>query len=63
VAIPVGIVLIFFGLVWFLQGGDVLPGSFMTGSEFWAIAGGITLVIGLVLIGVGVRDRKPQPTS
>jgi hypothetical protein len=27
------------GLVWTLQGADLLPGSFMTGDPFWLAAG------------------------
>ena len=34
------------GLVWFLQGVNVLPGSYMTGDPQWAINGAIALVIG-----------------
>jgi len=33
------------GLVWFLQGINVLPGSFMTGDPQWAINGGIMMVV------------------
>jgi hypothetical protein len=33
----VGAILVFFGLVWFLQGINVLPGSFMTGRIKWAV--------------------------
>ena len=29
------------GAIWFLQGIRVLPGSFMTGSTFWAVGGAI----------------------
>jgi len=34
------------GLVWFLQGINVLPGSFMSGNPQWVINGVITMVIG-----------------
>ncbi len=34
------------GGVWFLQGMDVLPGSYMTGDPQWAINGGIAMVVG-----------------
>ena len=40
-------VLIFLaGGTWFLQGINVLPGSFMTGNPQWAINGGITMILG-----------------
>jgi hypothetical protein len=32
------------GGVWFLQGINVLPGSYMTGDPQWAINGGIAMV-------------------
>ena len=37
------------GAVWFLQGMRVLPGSFMTGSSFWAVTGAAAVVLGMVL--------------
>jgi hypothetical protein len=46
------------GLIWFLQGIGILPGSIMTGSTFWAGAGGLTVIVGLVLIATGVTGRK-----
>jgi hypothetical protein len=45
-----GIILVFFGLVWFLQGIYVLPGSFMTGQIQWAVYGGIAVVVGVALL-------------
>ena len=34
------------GLGWFLQGINVLPGSFMSGNPQWVINGAITMMIG-----------------
>jgi hypothetical protein len=45
----VSVILMAIGAVWFLQGINVLPGSFMTGQTRWAVIGGITAVVGLVL--------------
>jgi hypothetical protein len=45
-----GVLLALMGCVWFLQGINVLPGSFMTGQTKWAIYGVITLVIGLAVV-------------
>lgn len=56
----VGIVLAFFGGVWFLQGVNVLPGSFMTGQIQWAIYGGIAFVAGVALLILTNRKRKAQ---
>jgi hypothetical protein len=33
------------GLVFFLQGINILPGSYMTGDPQWAINGGIMMVV------------------
>jgi hypothetical protein len=46
----VGIVLVIFGCIWFLQGINVLPGSFMTGQIQWAVYGGIAVVVGISLL-------------
>jgi len=45
-----GALLALFGTIWFLQGIDVLPGSFMTGQIRWAVYGGIAMVAGAALL-------------
>jgi hypothetical protein len=55
----VGVILVFFGGVWFLQGINVLPGSFMTGQMKWAIYGGIAFVAGIVVFVWANRKRRP----
>jgi uncharacterized membrane-anchored protein YitT (DUF2179 family) len=46
----VGAILAFLGLVWLLQGANILPGSVMTGSQFWETAGAFTLIIGIAVV-------------
>ena len=46
----VGAALVLFGAIWFLQGINVLPGSFMTGQIRWAVYGGIAIVAGVALL-------------
>jgi hypothetical protein len=46
----IGVLLILTGGVWFLQGINVLPGSFMTGQIRWAIYGGVAIVVGAGLL-------------
>lgn len=46
----VGLLLILAGGVFFLQGINVLPGSFMTGDPQWAINGTVMVIVGLGLI-------------
>jgi hypothetical protein len=41
-----GIVLVAVGIVWFLQGVSVLPGSYMSGQPRWAVIGVILVVLG-----------------
>ncbi len=53
----IGTILILSGAVWFLQGINVLPGSFMTGQIRWAVYGGIAVVVGIVLL-IATRRRK-----
>jgi hypothetical protein len=43
------------GIVWFLQGINVLPGSFMTGQPRWAVYGAIAFVVGTTSILFGRR--------
>jgi hypothetical protein len=45
----IAVLLILSGGIWFLQGINVLPGSFMSGSPQWVINGGITLIVGVGL--------------
>ena len=53
-----GAFLILAGSVWFLQGINVLPGSFMTGQIEWAVYGGIAFVIGVGLLVFANRRRR-----
>ena len=53
----VGVLLALAGLVWFLQGISVLPGSFMSGQIQWAIYGAIAFVLGAGLIFWNYRRK------
>jgi len=60
----IGVILVFFGGVWFLQGINVLPGSFMTGQIKWAVYGGIAFLVGLVVLVWANRKRStPAPPT
>lgn len=52
-----GVLLLVAGGVWFLQGINVLPGSFMTGQTKWVVYGGLTFVAGVLLL-VSANRRK-----
>lgn len=53
--------LILAGGVWFLQGINVLPGSFMTGQIKWAIYGIIAILAGIGLLLFARRRGSPPP--
>lgn len=53
----IGGVIAFMGLAWFLQGIGVLPGSFMTGSQFWAAVGALALLAGCLIAAVSLRGK------
>ena len=50
-----GMLLVTFGCIWFLQGVNVLPGSFMTGQIRWAVYGAIAMVAGIALLFAAKR--------
>ena len=51
-----GVILSAVGLVWTLQGVNVLGGSAMSGSPLWATIGPIVLLIGLGLIAIAIAN-------
>jgi len=54
----VGALLVLIGTVWFLQGINVLPGSFMTGQMRWAVRGGIAAIAGIAVLLWANRKRR-----
>lgn len=54
----IGALLMFFGVVWFFQGINVLPGSFMTGQMQWAVYGALAFGAGLAIL-LGARRLPP----
>ena len=54
-----GALLILAGGVWFLQGINILPGSFMTGQIRWAIYGAIAVLVGIGLLLFARRRGSP----
>jgi LPXTG-motif cell wall-anchored protein len=55
------VLLILSGCVWFLQGINILPGSFMTGQIQWAIYGGIAIVVGSGILFFANRKKNDTP--
>jgi hypothetical protein len=57
-AVALGGILFFAGLVFTLQGLGYLEGSAMTGVAFWAFAGPVIAGFGVALLIVGLRGRR-----
>ena len=55
-----GVILVVFGAIWFLQGINVLRGSFMSGQIQWAVYGGIAIAVG---IGLLLTAKRRRPSS
>ena len=53
VAIVLGVV----GTVWIGQGMGILPGSYMSGDRFWAVAGMVAVAVGAYIAWDTLRHR------
>jgi len=51
----VSVLLFLAGAVWFLQGINLLPGSFMTGQMEWAVYGILAMAAGIGLFIIARR--------
>jgi hypothetical protein len=56
-----GVLAIIIGIVWTLQGVNILGGSFMSGKPLYAVVGVIVALIGVALVVLGMRRRAPAP--
>ena len=56
--VVVGMLLVFAGTIWILQGVNILPGSFMTGQMRWAYIGIVTALFGGVLLWIAQRMNR-----
>jgi hypothetical protein len=53
----VGGLCVLVGCIWFLQGINVLPGSFMTGQTKWAVRGAVLFIAGIAVLAITNRRR------
>jgi hypothetical protein len=53
-----GALLVLTGGVWLGQGLDLIQGSSMTGSTFWAVAGALCFAGGLFVLGWPWRQAR-----
>jgi hypothetical protein len=54
----VGGLMIAAGIIWILQGVNILPGSFMTGEIAWAWRGTLIAITGILLVWWVNRNRR-----
>jgi len=55
------ILFILAGVVWFLQGINFLPGSFMTGQVQWAYFGIMAVIAGVAFYSTARNMKNPPP--
>ena len=61
VLIIVGVLFLVVGVIWALQGTNVLSYGQMAGHRRWIVIGGGLGIIGIILIILGARIRKARP--
>jgi hypothetical protein len=59
----IGVIFIFVGTVFILQGINILPGSMMSGHMQYSLYGLIVDAAGIALIVFGNRTRKQLPPT
>jgi hypothetical protein len=54
----IGVILILVGFVWFLQGINILLGSFMSGNTLYSVLGILLVVTGIILLAYTNRRSR-----
>jgi hypothetical protein len=58
VMLVVGAVLVLVGVLWALQGLDVVGGSGMSGHAIWAVIGPIVAIVGVLVLLRALRTPR-----
>lgn len=58
IGIVVGLLLLLVGVIWILQGINVLPGSFMSGRLGYALLGLVVAIVGVLIL---LRTTRRTP--
>jgi hypothetical protein len=58
IGIVVGLLLLLVGVIWILQGINMLPGSFMSGRLGYALLGLVVAIVGVVIL-LRITRRTP----
>jgi len=61
--VGIGVIAILIGLVWTLQGANVIMGSVMSGSSFWLAFGIVLFLVGAGALLVGARSPGAKKAS
>ena len=62
ISLVAGVILLLIGILWTLQGSNVITGSGMSGQKLWFLIGLVAAVVGIVLLVAGAR-RPRKKTS
>lgn len=54
----IGVIALAIGVVWTLQGLNILGGSAMSGHAIFAVIGPVVGIVGVVLLGVSLMGRR-----
>jgi uncharacterized membrane protein len=54
----IGVILILVGFVWFLQGINILLGSFMSGDSLYSLMGILLVVVGMIILAFTNRQSS-----
>jgi hypothetical protein len=53
----VAVLIVISGVIWILQGVNILPGSYMTGNPQWAVNGAVAVVVGAAVFWFAHRKK------
>jgi hypothetical protein len=57
ILVGAGALIALLGVIFTLQGVGAIGGSAMSGVTFWAVAGPVIALVGLIMAAVGLRRR------
>lgn len=63
IVVILGVLVALAGTVWVLQGVGVIMGSFMSNNPTWVWIGGVTALVGVVLMALGLRSGPPAKST
>ena len=56
-----GLLFVLAGVIFTLQGSGAMGGDAMSGVTFWAVAGPVIALVGLVMTALGLRGGRSRP--